>query len=155
MNDRIKTLCAWPILLFSTTLLVSGLACCQDKTSHQSNTQVESEHYEQSELPGSITVASLQEVLQNSSMVNLIDVRTQNEVESGKIRANALHFDIQEPSFEQNLQDLDREATYYVYCMAGGRSSKAQETMQKLGFTHVVNVEGGLSAWTEAGFSLE
>ena len=117
--------------------------------------QVEAEHHEQSELTGSITVASLQEVLQNSSAVNLIDVRTQNEVESGKIRANAFHFDIQEPGFEQNIQDLDREATYYVYCMAGGRSSKAQQTMKKLGFTHVVNVEGGLSAWTEAGFPLE
>ena len=155
MNDPIQTPRTWSMLLLSLTLLISGLACSQDKTSSHSHTLVESEHHDQSELTGSITVASLQEVLQNSSAVNLIDVRTQNEVESGKIRANALHFDIKEPSFEQNIQDLDREATYYVYCMAGGRSSKAQETMQKLGFTHVVNVEGGLSAWTEAGFSLE
>ncbi len=39
----------------------------------------------------------------------------------------------------------------YVICRSGNRSGKACEAFVKAGFTNVVNVEGGTTAWDKAG----
>ena len=59
--------------------------------------------------------------------------------------------DIFNDNFEAELQKLDKTKTYYVYCATGGRSSEACETMIRLGFKHVYNMQGGFKAWTKAG----
>lgn len=47
------------------------------------------------------------------------------------------------------LQDKDQEII--VYCQAGGRGALATQTLQKMGFTQVINLIGGFNAWAEAG----
>lgn len=47
------------------------------------------------------------------------------------------------------LQDKNREII--VYCQAGGRGALATQTLQQMGFTQVINMQGGFAAWTEAG----
>ena len=39
----------------------------------------------------------------------------------------------------------------YVICRSGSRGKQACEKLQALGYTNVVNVEGGTKAWDEAG----
>ena len=48
-----------------------------------------------------------------------------------------------------SLSDKDREII--VYCQAGGRGALATHTLKQMGFTKVVNMLGGYSAWLEAG----
>jgi queuine tRNA-ribosyltransferase len=48
------------------------------------------------------------------------------------------------------LDEIDRSATLYVICKAGGRSAKVAQLLARSGF-EPVNVDGGMLAWAEAG----
>jgi rhodanese-related sulfurtransferase len=80
--------------------------------------------------------------------VVLIDVRTDGEVNQGKI-SNALHIDISKPDFDQKINALDKNKEYIVYCAVGGRSSRAVSQMQQKGFKKVFNMAGGYNAWVK------
>ncbi len=106
------------------------------------------------EIDPTIAVDALQQLLSETPELLLLDVRTPEEVAEGKITENAIHINIHDTDFTQQVSNLDRHATYYVYCKAGGRSAKAQKEMQNLGFKQVINVEGGLTSWLNAGYPL-
>ncbi|TKJ29540.1 MAG: hypothetical protein CEE40_07960 [Chloroflexi bacterium B3_Chlor] len=57
---------------------------------------------------------------------------------------------------ELNLDKLpaDKGAKLVVYCRSGGMSAIAARTLVNLGYTHVWNLDGGMIAWTEAGYPL-
>ena len=80
----------------------------------------------------------------------ILDVRTQKEYQSGHIE-NAVNMHVYDKDFEQRADKLDKDTTVYVYCKLGGRSAEAVEILQKKGFKHIVELEGGMDAWTEAG----
>lgn len=76
----------------------------------------------------------------------LLDVRTPEEFQAGNI-PNSVNIDFNSGEFDSLIQDLDPEKTYYVYCQAGGRSTKACAKLQDAGFKHVVNLEDGYKAY--------
>ncbi len=80
----------------------------------------------------------------------LIDVRTPGEYKSGHIYG-AVNIHIYDQDFEQQIDKLNKSKTVYVYCKVGGRSAEAVEIMQKKGFKHIVELDGGMDAWNEAG----
>ena len=80
----------------------------------------------------------------------LLDVRTPDEWNAGHLK-DAVHFDWYADDFKERVAKLDKSKPVLVYCAAGGRSGKAQDVMQDLGFKRVVNLEGGYNAWTAAG----
>jgi len=84
----------------------------------------------------------------------LIDVRTPKEYNSGHIK-NAANIHLYDKDFEQRIAKLDKNKTVYVYCKAGGRSSDAVEILKDKGFLHIVELDGGTDAWSEAGKPLE
>lgn len=85
--------------------------------------------------------------LENDPNAMVLDVRTQEEVDEGKI-PNALHIDIYKgQGFIDALETLDKSKTYYVYCKAGGRSAQACGVMRQLGFQSTHNLLGGFSQW--------
>ncbi|HET9049463.1 MAG TPA: rhodanese-like domain-containing protein [Chiayiivirga sp.] len=45
----------------------------------------------------------------------------------------------------------DRERAIVVYCLSGGRAMLACDSLQKLGFTRIRSLTGGIGAWREAG----
>jgi len=49
------------------------------------------------------------------------------------------------------LAALDKDKSYFVYCQTGNRSSKATELMHSLGFKHVHDIQGRMTAWQGAG----
>lgn len=80
----------------------------------------------------------------------LVDVRMPKEYNEGHIDgAKNLH--IYDQDFSDRLDSLDKDETVYVYCKAGARSAEAVEIMERKGFKHIVELEGGLDAWNEAG----
>ena len=86
--------------------------------------------------------------LKNDHDAIVLDVRTQEEVDEGKI-PNALHIDIYRgQGFIDDLELLDKDKTYYVYCKAGARSAQACAIMGQLGFKEAHNLLGGFSQWT-------
>ncbi len=54
------------------------------------------------------------------------------------------------------LQELDawKDKPVAVICRSGRRSAQAVSILQDAGFTQVVNVQGGTSAWVEAGLDV-
>ena len=77
----------------------------------------------------------------------IIDVRTEDEFESGKI-PGSLNIDIYKgQGFIYEVEELDKSKNFYVYCAAGVRSSNACGVMQQLGFENVFNLVGGFSNW--------
>lgn len=57
---------------------------------------------------------------------------------------------------EQNLAKLpsDKNAKILLYCSSGHMSGIAANTLLKLGYTNVWNLDGGMVAWQNAGNSL-
>ena len=45
----------------------------------------------------------------------------------------------------------ERSRPILVYCLTGGRSTLAAESLQRLGFTEVESLAGGFAAWRDAG----
>jgi phage shock protein E len=80
----------------------------------------------------------------------VIDVRTPKEYRSGYIEG-AVNMHIYDQDFEQRADTLKKDEPVYVYCKVGGRSAEAVEILKAKGFTDIVELEGGMDAWNEAG----
>ncbi|GJQ63020.1 MAG: rhodanese [Melioribacteraceae bacterium] len=76
----------------------------------------------------------------------LIDTRTLGEFNDGHI-PDAKLIDIYSPSFQEEIDKLDRNKSYYVYCRSGNRSYHAGLAMKKMGFEKVYNLESGIIGW--------
>ena len=77
----------------------------------------------------------------------ILDVRTEAEFSEGII-AKAINIDIQrEQGFVTEIEALDKNKNYYVYCRSGMRSAKACEIMNQLGFENAYNLIGGIIEW--------
>jgi len=77
----------------------------------------------------------------------ILDVRTQEEVDLGII-PGSIHIDIYKgQGFIEEVDQLDKTKSYYVYCKAGGRSAQACAVMNQLGFENTYNLVGGFSKW--------
>jgi phage shock protein E len=94
--------------------------------------------------------AFLQKMEAAKGHIEVIDVRTPKEYQSGYIN-NAVNMHVYDKDFEQRVDKIDKENTVFIYCKAGGRSAEAVEILKEKGFNHIVELEGGMDAWTEAG----
>lgn len=90
------------------------------------------------------------ETLRKATNAVVLDVRTPAEFEDGHL-AGATLIDFRSAAFADQVAGLDKSKLYLVHCAGGVRSSKACVKMITLGFTNLVNLEGGLSAWQDAG----
>jgi len=77
----------------------------------------------------------------------ILDVRTPDEYEEKHI-ANSTLINVQEPQqFMSEVEKLDKNKSYFVYCKSGGRSMMACQIMLQSGFKNVVNLDGGITDW--------
>jgi hydroxyacylglutathione hydrolase len=51
--------------------------------------------------------------------------------------------------------DLEKDKLTAVICAGGYRSSAAASLLQQQGFSNLLNVAGGTSAWVNAGYKIE
>jgi rhodanese-related sulfurtransferase len=85
--------------------------------------------------------------------VVILDVRTPGEFAEGFIEG-AQMIDFQSGNFEAEIESLDKDVTYAVYCRSGNRSGQAVKIMQDAGFLNLFNLEGGVIDWANQGMSL-
>jgi phage shock protein E len=94
-----------------------------------------------------VAAAEAQQLIEDGAVV--VDVRTPEEFASGHL-ADARNIDVQSDSFHTEVDDLDRDATYVLYCRSGARAGAAGEMMLEMGFTDVANA-GGFEDLASAG----
>ncbi len=83
----------------------------------------------------------------------LLDVREQNEWQAGHL-PQAKH--LSKGVIERDIEKLisDETAEIILYCGGGFRSALVADNLQKMGYKNVLSMDGGFSAWKEAGFPL-
>lgn len=80
----------------------------------------------------------------------LIDIRTPQEFNEGHIE-NAVNIDFYSETFKEDLDKLDKNKTYFIYCRSGNRSGRAMPIMKELGFKEVYNLSVGIKDWLAEG----
>ena len=84
----------------------------------------------------------------------IIDVRTPEEFANEHIE-NAINLDYYSEDFRDELDTLDKERTYLIYCRSGKRSGNALKIMKELGLKKVFNMLGGIIQWKAEGYPLQ
>jgi len=101
-----------------------------------------------------ITVDELHQLVSSAAPPQILDVRRPPEYESGHV-PQALTAPLL--SLKQNIASLglDPAQPTAVICAGGYRSSAATSILQQHGFSNLLNVIGGTSAWIGAGHPVE
>lgn len=86
----------------------------------------------------------------DSNTTIVVDVRTADEFSGGHI-PNAINIDVNRAGFLYEADErLSKDKTIAVYCHGGVRSRKAATLLATNGFC-VVNLDGGITEWHNAG----
>ena len=130
--------------IYFIALLASlvNMASCQNSSSSQGA------------INQTISVDEFQSKLSTLNNTQLIDVRTPEEYAGGHLK-NAINMNYISDDFEEELGKLDKSKPVLVYCLSGGRSSRAANKIQDMGFSAVYNMDGGIMKWSNAGKPLD
>ena len=80
----------------------------------------------------------------------ILDVSTPKEYKDLHLEG-AVNLNLFSRSFKAQLDIMNKNKVYVVYCKMGGRSKIARKLMQKSGFQTVYNIIGGVFLWEEEG----
>ena len=101
------------------------------------------------------SVAQLQEAISKSDHKPvLLDVRTQSEYNDGHIQ-NAINIPHDQILKEPQLVSAYKDSQVVVFCRSGFRAGKVIEMLEGLGFKEIIDIDGDMLAWNEAGHSVE
>ena len=83
----------------------------------------------------------------------LVDVREESEYANDHL-PGAIHLGkgIIERDIEERVPELDTPVV--LYCGGGYRSALAADNLQKMGYTSVLSMDGGIRGWREKRFPL-
>ncbi|HYU99663.1 MAG TPA: rhodanese-like domain-containing protein, partial [Pyrinomonadaceae bacterium] len=101
-----------------------------------------------------ITVDELSELISNPASLQIVDVRRPPEYASGHV-PHAIHASLSDLQKAFPSLELDPNKPTAVICAGGYRSSAASSILQQHGFSNLLNVSGGTSAWIGAGYPVE
>ena len=100
------------------------------------------------------TVDEVSRKLASGASFRLVDVREDAEFAAGHLPgATHLGRGVLERDAAKVLTDPNAEIV--VYCGGGFRSALAAETLQQMGYTKVLSMDGGFGAWNKAGLKIE
>ena len=90
--------------------------------------------------------------LEAAGEVQLVDVRTQEEREAGRIPDDTAHIPFDE--LRERAGELDGDRAIVFYCRSGDRSAVAADAFTAAGYD-AVSLAGGIVAWQEGGRPVE
>lgn len=103
----------------------------------------------------SLTAGEFEKHTSGVDSIQLLDVRTPEEYNTGHIK-NALQADwTDKKEFSRRIAFIDKNKPVYVYCLSGGRSGAAAKEMRTMGYKKVYELTGGINAWKAANKPLE
>ena len=99
------------------------------------------------------TVDEIKARLDRGDQFLLVDVREESEWQKDHL-PGAVHMSkgVIERDVEHKVPDLKTEMV--LYCGGGFRSALAADNLQKMGYTNVISMDGGIRDWREKGYPL-
>jgi len=134
-------------------IMMMALSCNQATSQQASPKASVSEVQEQKIVINRISSDEL-ETAMSAQEIQLVDVRTDREWESGHIKG-AKHFEMNNANWQSQLETLDKDEPVYVYCAKGGRSARCAKQLEEAGFTTIYDLKGGLTSWKASGKAVE
>jgi rhodanese-related sulfurtransferase len=100
-----------------------------------------------------VTIDDVKTRLDRGEKFLLIDVREESEYANDHL-PGAIHLGkgIIERDIEERVPKLDTPLV--LYCGGGYRSALAADNLQKMGYTSVLSMDGGIRGWRERRFPL-
>lgn len=92
------------------------------------------------------TVADVTAKLARGERFHFIDVREDDEWRAGRAKG-AIHLGKGVIERDIECQIPDKKAEIVLYCGGGYRSALAADAIQKMGYTNVVSMDGGIRKW--------
>jgi rhodanese-related sulfurtransferase len=98
-----------------------------------------------------VSVDDVKAKLDRGEKFLLVDVREESEWAKDHL-PGAIHLGkgVIERDVEERVPDVN--ASMVLYCGGGFRSALAAENLQKMGYTNVLSMDGGVREWREKGF---
>jgi rhodanese-related sulfurtransferase len=99
------------------------------------------------------TVDQVKAKLDRGHKFHLVDVREESEFAKDHL-PGAIHLGkgVMERDVEERIPDAGAEIV--LYCGGGFRSALAADNLQKMGYTNVISMDGGVRGWREKGYPL-
>ena len=100
-----------------------------------------------------VTVDDVKARLDRGEKFLLVDVREEGEWAKDHL-PGAVH--LGKGIIERDIESLfaDTKAEIVLYCGGGFRSALAADNLQKMGYTNVLSMDGGIRGWREKGYPL-
>lgn len=134
------------LTMLCIAFLLIGLSACNSQTQQSTN---------QESIAETIDAENFERLFIEKGG-QLLDVRTEYEYQNQNHLKNAVNINIDGNNFgEEALNSLDKNKPVFVYCAAGGRSKLAMDSLNKMGFTEIYNLKGGITNWKAAGKAVE
>ena len=86
------------------------------------------------------------DILDKNKNIRLIDVREEGENNRAKINNSEL---MPLSRFIEMSKNLDKDHKFMIYCHHGIRSMQVCYYLEKSGFNYLINLEGGIDAWSK------
>jgi len=98
-------------------------------------------------------IAEVKRKMDSGGKFILVDVREESEYSKDHL-PGAIHLGkgIIERDIEARVPDLNAEIV--LYCGGGFRSALAADNLQKMGYSNVISMDGGIREWREKGYPL-
>ena len=131
------------LIIFFTLIFLNG---CISNTGNDTNPQTQ--------IIKDINVDEAYILIQNNSENQnfiILDIRTKEEYQNEHIQ-NSIMIDFYSDTFESELDKLDKNKSYLIYCRTGRRTGLTLDIMKELGFLEVYNMAGGITQWKTKGY---
>ena len=99
-----------------------------------------------------IDPVSFTKEIENTTNAQILDVRTAEEFAVEHLQ-KAENVNWLSNDFTTNIAKYDKSQPVFVYCKSGRRSHQAAEKLAELGFTNIIEMEGGIINWAAEGLS--
>ncbi len=141
----------WQPLILALALSLGVAGCGGQAQTPAAPAAVEAQPRVLQNLPLNVDVATVEELRQRDD-VFILDVREDSEFQSGHIPGATL---VPLGQIPDRLDEVPRDKTVIAVCRSGNRSSQATDFLRQQGFDNVHNMEGGMNAWSQAGYQTE
>jgi len=100
-----------------------------------------------------MSVDEVKQRLDRGEKIMLVDVREESEFAKDHL-PGAIHLGkgVIERDIQARVPDLN--AALVLYCGGGFRSALAADNLQKMGYTNVISMDGGVRGWREKNYPM-